>query len=117
MYVQAKLNMRALLDQVFPAYEGVFYDLYSQTALRVLHQYLSGRVITEETILETVQRLHGQSWIREKLARLQSLSSSKGRSQAQTVTLQSMVGLLLAFQEQLGYLTRKRHRNPRSGPS
>jgi transposase len=61
-------------------------------------------VITEETIRETVQRSHGQSWIREKLARLQSLSSSKGRSQAQTVALQSMLGLLLAFQEQLGYL-------------
>nr|WP_277755838.1 transposase [Paenibacillus luteus] len=30
MYVQAKLNMRTLLDQVFPAYECLFTDLYSR---------------------------------------------------------------------------------------
>ncbi|WP_240422023.1 IS110 family transposase [Paenibacillus periandrae] len=104
MYVQAKLNMRALLDQVFPAFEGVFYDLYSQTAIRVLQQYLSGVVITEETILETVQRSHGKTWIREKLTQLQSVAPSQGRSPAQTIALQSKLGLLLAFQEQLGHL-------------
>ncbi|UJF34229.1 IS110 family RNA-guided transposase [Paenibacillus hexagrammi] len=104
MYVQAKLNMRALLDQVFPAFEGVSYDLYSPTAMRVLQQYLSGVVITEETILETVQRSHGQTWVREKLAQLQSVTPSQGRSSAQTIALQSMLGLLLAFQEQLGHL-------------
>ncbi|KJB85633.1 hypothetical protein AZ66_23440 [Paenibacillus sp. E194] len=36
LYVQAKLNTRALLDQVIPAYEGVFSDLYSATSLQVL---------------------------------------------------------------------------------
>ncbi|NOU65844.1 IS110 family transposase [Paenibacillus sp. LMG 31461] len=104
MYVQAKLNMRALLDQVFPAYEGVFYDLYTQTAMRVLQQYLSGMVITEETIRETVQRSHSQIWIQEKLAQLQSIAPIEGRSPAQTIALQSMLGLLLGFQEQLEHL-------------
>lgn len=101
MYVQAKLNMRALLDQVFPSFEDVFYDLYSQTAIRVLQQYLSGVVITEETFLETVQRSHGKAWIREKLERLQTIAPSQERSPAQTIALQSMLNLLLAFQEQL----------------
>lgn len=104
MYVQAKLNMRALLDQVFPAYESVFYDLYSQTSLLVLQQFLGGVVITEETIRETVRRSHGHAWIKEKLARLQSIALSKGQSSAQTIALQSMLGLLLAFQKQLEHL-------------
>ncbi|OPH47271.1 transposase [Paenibacillus ferrarius] len=104
MYVQAKLNMRALLDQVFPSYEAVFYDLYSSTALRVLHQYLSGVTITEETIRETVQRSHSQTWIKGKLAQLQSIAPIKGQSPAQTIALQSMLSLLIAFQEQLGHM-------------
>ncbi|MGE7826609.1 IS110 family transposase, partial [Paenibacillus sp. NPDC093718] len=32
LYVQAKLNTRALLDQVFPGFEGIFHNLYSETA-------------------------------------------------------------------------------------
>jgi transposase len=36
LYVQAKLNARALLDQVFPQYEAVFYHLYCFTALKIL---------------------------------------------------------------------------------
>jgi transposase len=43
LYVQAKLNMQSLLDQVFPANEEVFYDLYSFTALTTLQVCLSGR--------------------------------------------------------------------------
>ncbi len=102
MYVQAKLNMRALLDQVFPAYEGVFYELYIQkTALRILQQYLGGVVITEDTIRETARKSHGQAWIRKKATHLQSITPSKGQSRAQTIALQSMLGLLLTFQEQL----------------
>ena len=41
MYVQAKLNMRSLLDQVFPAYEKVFRDLFSDISQRA--GPLSGR--------------------------------------------------------------------------
>ncbi|MGC5329008.1 IS110 family transposase, partial [Brevibacillus sp. SYSU BS000544] len=32
IYVQAKLNTRALLDQVFPAFENVFSDMFSVTS-------------------------------------------------------------------------------------
>ncbi|WP_252361503.1 transposase [Paenibacillus sp. FSL R10-2782] len=44
LYVQAKLNAWALLDQVFSEYEPVFYDLYSETALKVLQACLQGEV-------------------------------------------------------------------------
>jgi len=36
MYVQAKLQFQAILDQVFPEYHGVFGDLYSKVSLRIL---------------------------------------------------------------------------------
>lgn len=42
LLVQAKLNARALLDQVCPAYESVFYNLFSTTSLLVLRYRLSG---------------------------------------------------------------------------
>ena len=36
MYVQAKLNSRALLEQVFPDFIGLFHNLYATTSLKVL---------------------------------------------------------------------------------
>jgi len=90
MYVQAKLNMRALLDQVFPAYEGVFTDLYSKTALCVLQQSLDGIIVTEETIRKTAGRSDSTTWIREKIEYHKTIAPSKGQSPAQTIALQSM---------------------------
>ncbi|MNB73336.1 Transposase [compost metagenome] len=49
MFVQAKLNMRALLDQVFPEYERVFGNLFSVTSLHVLASCL----------VDQVEDLHG----------------------------------------------------------
>ncbi|WP_241674634.1 hypothetical protein [Paenibacillus luteus] len=87
--------------------------------MRVLQQYLSCIVITEETFLETVQTSHGKTWIREKRAHHQTIAPSQERSPAQTVALQSMIGLLLAFQEQLGHLEQQIEETvaviPRSG--
>ena len=33
IYVQTKLQFQAVLDQVFPVYRGVFWDLYSVVSL------------------------------------------------------------------------------------
>ena len=38
-YVQAKLHFRAILDQLFPLYEGIFSDIYAATSLQFLKQY------------------------------------------------------------------------------
>ncbi len=68
MYVQAKLNMRALLDQVFPAYEKVFRDMYSVTALRVLAQCLEGQTEDlSEIIQRSVGRSHSRKWVGAKV--------------------------------------------------
>ncbi len=58
MLVQAKLNTRALLDQVFPAYTGVFYNLFSITALNVLGRCLAGKT---EGLVDTIQEFAGKS--------------------------------------------------------
>nr|WP_246009571.1 IS110 family transposase [Brevibacillus fluminis] len=52
MYVQAKLNTRALLDQVFPAFEKVFSNLFSTTALKVLKCCLGAKTEEIETIIQ-----------------------------------------------------------------
>jgi transposase len=49
IYVQSKLNMRSLIDQVFPGYEGVFRDLFSKTSLRLLEDCLSPLGVQERT--------------------------------------------------------------------
>ena len=108
LYVQAKLNTRALLDQVFPQYESIFYDLYSVSALRVLKGCIQGKgEDTEKTLSDLVGKSRSKEWIREKSERLdQSLNlwAEKTKSYAQTIALEGMVTLLLALQSQLRQL-------------
>ncbi|MNW38799.1 Transposase [compost metagenome] len=42
IFVQTKLNSRALVGQVFPEYEGLFSNLFSATSLTVLARCLEG---------------------------------------------------------------------------
>ncbi|GAB6926490.1 IS110 family transposase [Paenibacillus sp. JCM 10914] len=108
MFVQAKLNTRALLDQVFPAYEQIFRDLFSVTSLKVLAHCLTGKVENvSETIREGSGRSHSNRWIEEKAERLRETLPdwlNQPRSRSQTVALCGMITLLLAFSEQLSEL-------------
>jgi hypothetical protein len=64
MYVHAKLQFQAVLDQVFPEYRGVFGDLYSMVSLRFLALYpTSSAVLTRSLndITATIQSLTGRS--------------------------------------------------------
>ncbi|MDQ0914861.1 hypothetical protein QFZ78_001121 [Paenibacillus sp. V4I5] len=47
MYVQAKLQFQAILDQVFPEYHGVFSDLYSKVSLRFLALHPTSKEVLE----------------------------------------------------------------------
>lgn len=105
LYVQAKLNMRALLDQVFPTFESVFYNLFSVTALATLQICLSGQDQEwEEAIRKQAGKSRSTSWIRTKVEHVEVIyeqwSKSKN-SNAQIQMLKSMVSLLLSMQEQL----------------
>ncbi|WP_253944931.1 transposase [Paenibacillus sp. NEAU-GSW1] len=110
MFVQAKLNARALLEQVFPAFEEIFYATFSVTSLKVLKRCLEGDV---EDFVETIQACAGKShwrrWVDEKAGRLREsllLWRAQPRSQSQTAVLSGMVSLLLSFMEQFRYESR-----------
>ncbi len=104
LLVQAKQNARALLDQVCPAYETVFYNLFSTTSLLVLRHMLSGRSVTVETMRQTAGTSHGQAWIQAKVERIQALPPLSHSSKAQQMALLSMVEMVLTAQEQLRQL-------------
>lgn len=111
MFVQAKLNARALLEQVFPTYERIFYDLFSVTSLKVLRRCLEGDV---EDLVETIHAGAGKSrsrrWVDEKAIRLREILlhwRAQPRSRSQTAALSGMVSLLLTFMEQLSDLEKQ----------
>lgn len=104
MLVQAKLNARSLLDQVCPAYESVFHNLFSTTSLQVLRHMLSGGAVTVDTIRETAGSSHGKVWIQTKAERIQALPPLNNTSKAQQTALLCMVEMLLTGQEQLRQL-------------
>lgn len=114
VFVQAKLNTRALLDQVFPDYEKTFSNLFSATSLSVLKRCLED---DSENLMEVIQegvgKSHSKRWVEEKVERIEELLSiwrDHPISRAQTVMLSSMVTLLLTFIEQLGDLERQMNR-------
>ncbi|GGH48487.1 IS110 family transposase [Paenibacillus silvae] len=111
MYVQAKLNSRALLEQVFPDFIGVFCNLYATTSLKVLQRCLENNTENVEGLIqECVGRSHSKRWIAEKTERLRELMGGwnrQSRSRSQTVALASMVVLLLEFDNQLSHLEKQ----------
>jgi transposase len=108
MYVQAKLNSRALLDQVFPAFEKVFSNLFSATALRVLQSCLNDEFEKVESIIqEQTGKSHSKDWVGEKANQLRQALlewANNKRSITQSMALVGMVSLLLEFQKQLSRL-------------
>ncbi|HEY4391171.1 MAG TPA: IS110 family transposase, partial [Paenibacillus sp.] len=111
MYVQAKLNSRALLEQVFPDFIGLFHNLYATTSLKVLERCLENKAEdVGELIRDCVGKSHSKRWIEEKTERLGELLlawSKQVRSQSQSVALTSMVSLLLEFDKQLSHLEKQ----------
>lgn len=111
MFVQAKLNTRALLDQLFPAYEKIFRDLFSVTSLKVLARCLEGCV---DDLLGDIQthagKSHSKRGVEEKEEQLREILldwNGRPKSRSQTVILHGMVSLLLSFSEQLSELEKQ----------
>ncbi|MEK5358196.1 IS110 family transposase [Paenibacillus sp. FSL L8-0709] len=115
MYVQAKLQFQAILDQVFPEYHGVFGDLYSKVSLRFLALHPTSKEVlgmTVEEITTTIQRLtgHGRSvsWC---LERAQILAAAARRNPfketafpSHLISMQLLIKLLLQYQDHLSDL-------------
>ncbi|AKG34741.1 IS110 family RNA-guided transposase [Paenibacillus durus] len=111
MFVQAKLNMRALLDQVFPTYEKVFRNLFSVTSLHVLACCLEGQIENLHAVIQKCTRSsHSQKWTEAKMEQMKEALSywkEQSRSRAQTSVLRGMVNLVLAFSDQLSELEKQ----------
>lgn len=66
MYVQAKLQFQAVLDQVFPEYHGVFGDLYSKVSLRILTLHPTSQSVLARSLKDitaTIQCLAGRTYV------------------------------------------------------
>ena len=115
MYVQAKLQFQAILDQVFPEYHGVFGDLYSKVSLRFLALHPTSKEVlemAEREITATIQRLTGRGksalWCQE---RAQVLVAAARRNPfketafpSHLISMQLLIKLLLQYQDHLATL-------------
>ncbi|WP_145411137.1 IS110 family transposase [Paenibacillus xylanexedens] len=108
IFVQAKLNSRALLEQVFPAYEGLFSNVFSATSLMVLARCLEGSTADWiEVIQGNTGRSRSRMWASEKNDKLKEMLGDwkeARHSQSQSQALLGMVKLLLTMIEQLDEL-------------
>jgi transposase len=60
MYVQTKLQFQAVLDQIFPEYNGVFGDLHSVVSLRILQEYPASEdilAVSEDALANRIKEL------------------------------------------------------------
>jgi transposase len=114
MYVQAKLQLQAVLDQVFPEYRGVFGDLYSKVSLRFLTLHpTSSSVLTKSLhdITATIQSLSGRAnsaWALERALKLMTAAKRNPFKEmafsSHLISLELLIHLLLQYQEHLSNL-------------
>ncbi|WP_235209125.1 IS110 family transposase [Paenibacillus polymyxa] len=97
MCVQNKLQLQAVLDQVFPAYKGVFVAMYSGVSLRFLSEFPTSYSVlqTDEETLKakikdmlSTKRGRSKDWINERVKRL--LDAAKQNPFEQTFLLFKM---------------------------
>lgn len=114
MCVQTKLQFQAVLDQVFPAYKGVFGAMYSGVSLRFLSEFPTSYLVlqtTEETLKAKIKEMlatkrgRSEDWINERVKRL--LDAAKQNPFEQTlyashlINLKVLIALILQYQEHL----------------
>ncbi|MCU6797402.1 IS110 family transposase [Paenibacillus sp. WQ 127069] len=116
MCVQTKLQFQAVLDQVFPAYKGVFGAMYSGVSLRFLKSFPTSYSILQtdkETLNAKIKELfssrrgRSEEWINERVTRL--LEAAKQNPFEQTIysshliNLNILITLILQYRSILGY--------------
>jgi transposase len=114
MCVQTKLQFQAVLDQVFPAYKGVFGSMYSGISLRFLSEFPTSYSVlqTDEDTLKakmkellSSKRGRSEDWINQRVQRL--LDAAKQNPFQQTmyashlINLKVLITLILQYQEHL----------------
>lgn len=118
MYVQTKLQFQAVLDQVFPTYEGVFGDLYSTVSLETLERYSSPEEAKKAGVDKLaaciemkILRGRSQKWVRERALRMMTAAEKspfqKGPHESYVLSLRMLITLLLQYQEHLSTLEKQ----------
>jgi transposase len=117
MYVQAKLQFHAILDQVFPEYRGVFGDLFSEISLRFLREFPTSQVILEAgetTLTEKIACIctsRSERWAMEKAKKIIAAAEQNPFQQtvykSHLISLDLYIGLLLQYQEHLTKLEKQ----------
>ncbi len=114
MCVQTKLQFQAVLDQVFPAYKGVFGAMYSNVSLRFLHEFPTSSSVlevSEEKLKMTINALlsskrgRSEKWINERVQRLMEAAKQNPFQQtmyeSHLINLKILISLILQYQEHL----------------
>lgn len=100
-----------MLEQVFPAYEQIFSNLFSVTSLNVLARCLEeGSEDWAKAIQKSAGKSHSQRWAEEKAKRLERILldwKEEPCSRSQKMALAGMISLLLAMTEQLNELEKQ----------
>jgi transposase len=114
MCVQTKLQFQAVLDQVFPAYKGVFGAMYSGVSLRFLKSFPTSYSIFQtdkETLNAKIKELlssrrgRSEEWINERVKRLLEAANQNPFEQtmysSHLINLNVLIILILQYQEHL----------------
>ncbi|QGQ48303.1 IS110 family RNA-guided transposase [Metabacillus sediminilitoris] len=114
LYVQAKLQFHAILDQVFPEYKGVFGDLYSKVSLNILLEFSTSESVVqagENKVTDKIASLcmsRSERWAQERAKKLyEAAQRNPFKSivyQSHLISLEMYIQLLLQYQEHLAKL-------------
>lgn len=114
MYVQAKLQFQAVLDQIFPDYRGIFGDLYSRISLLFLKEFSTSEIIIKAGEAKLSDRIaclcpsRSDRWAEEKAKLIMAAAINnpfqKITYQSHLISLNLYVDLLLQYQGHLAYL-------------
>lgn len=111
--VMYKNNLIALVDQVFPGYQGVFSDITSLSSLYILENYSSPQKLLNANQAEVVSNLvtlarRGVDWANKKYDALISMAKSALKLNFAPITaeiaLRSDIIMLRTFYEQIKHI-------------
>ena len=114
MYVQVKLQFQSVLDQVFPAYVGVFGELYSDVSLRTLSAFPTSEEVLEageELLSKKIHELcksRSQQWACNQAHKLVKAASQNPFQQtlyqSHLISLEMLINILLEYKKHLSKL-------------
>ncbi|MCI2256208.1 IS110 family transposase [Domibacillus sp. PGB-M46] len=114
IYVQTKLQFQAVLDQVFPEYQGVFGDLYSGVSLLTLLEYPTSEDVlaADEAVLtnkiDELYKSRSKNWANTQAKKLIEAATrnpfQKNLYQSHILSIEMYIKMLIEYQKHLSKL-------------